>query len=78
MNMQNYDFFNMVYRIDIKIFLLGEVPLSQTLLGLKIYVSGAKDETTTDLKKQGLYTDLNNSLELKIGDTLVFYLSRGD
>lgn len=35
------------------------------------------DEITTEIKKKGLFFDLDSSLELLVGDKLTFYLCRG-
>ena len=47
-------------------------------LGSKIKIIDNKTELTVDVKKMGLFKDLENYIELRLGDTLIFYLSKGD
>ena len=45
-------------------------------LGVNLIVRGKKEEVTVEIKRKGLAYDLENQLEMKIGDILTFYLSR--
>ena len=47
-------------------------------LGINIFVVGVKDEIVTEIKRFGLYQDLENFIQLRIGDRLVLYLTKGD
>ena len=47
-------------------------------LGSKIKIIDNKTDLTVDVKKMGLFKDLENYIELRLGDTLIFYLSKGD
>ena len=46
-------------------------------MGVDIEIFDSKDEVTTEVKKNTLYYDMENKLELRVNDTLVFYLCRG-
>ncbi len=56
----------------------GEIPNSEKILGTSITIYEKDDELTNEIKKTGLFSDLEDKLELRVGDTLIFYLSRGD
>jgi len=58
--------------------LIGEVKKAFGKLGINIFVVGAKDEIVTEIKRFGLYQDLENFIQLRIGDRLVLYLTKGD
>jgi len=45
---------------------------------LNIYVVGAKDEVVTEVKRFGLYQDLENFIQLRVGDKLILYLTKGE
>jgi len=45
-------------------------------LGVNLVVRNKKEEITIEIKRKGLAYDLDNQLEMKVGDLLTFYLSR--
>lgn len=54
----------------------GYVAKSRSLLGLDVEVFSEKTVTLNEVKKNNLYFDMENKLELRLGDTLIFYLSK--
>ena len=56
----------------------GIVKSGLKLLGINIEILEDGQETTSELKRKGLAFDLENKLELNIGDILIFYLSKGN
>ncbi|CAG9330815.1 unnamed protein product [Blepharisma stoltei] len=55
----------------------GIVPNSMDLIGIGIEIHNKNGEITNELKRMGLLYDRHCSLHLKIGDTLVLYISKG-
>ena len=47
-------------------------------MGININIYGKNEQITNEIKKIGLFYDLDNKIDLHVGDTLIFYLSRGD
>ena len=47
-------------------------------MGLNIEILDENQDITTEVKRNGLYIDLDCSLELRVKDKLVFYLSKGE
>ena len=45
-------------------------------LGMNLIVRSKKEEITVEIKRKGLAYDLDNHLEMRVGDFLTFYLSR--
>ena len=45
---------------------------------MKVFVFPSNEELTAEVKKLGLFHDLENTLELRVGDILIMYLSKGD
>ena len=45
-------------------------------LGINILVKKKNEEVTVEIKRKGLAYDLENRLEMKVGDNLIFYLSK--
>jgi len=56
----------------------GEVKKAFGKLGINIFVEGARDEIVTEIKRFGLYQDLENFIQLRQGDKLVLYLTKGE
>ncbi len=68
----------LVIRFMLTFDLIGEVKKAFAKLGLNIYVVGAKDEVVTEVKRFGLYQDLENFIQLRVGDKLILYLTKGE
>ena len=47
-------------------------------LGINIFVVGQNDEVVTEIKRFGLYQDLENFLHIRVGDKLTLYLTKGE
>lgn len=47
-------------------------------MGVPIQVVNKNESITIEVKRNGLFQDLDNSLQLKVGDNLTFYISKGD
>jgi len=56
----------------------GEVKKAFGKLGINIFVEGVKDEIVTEIKRFGLYQDLENFIQLRQGDKLILYLTKGE
>ena len=56
--------------------LLGEVQKAKQRLGVNIAVYHPQEEVVAEIKRLGLYFDMENFLQLRVGDKLTFYLSR--
>ncbi len=54
----------------------GYVARSRSLLGLDVEVFSEKTVTLNEVKKNNLFFDMENKLELRVGDSLTFYLSK--
>lgn len=55
---------------------LGFVKDSLNFFGTNIEIFNKRFETTTEIKRKGLLYDLENKVELTVGDKLIFYLSK--
>jgi hypothetical protein len=47
-------------------------------LGMPVQVMGQKEELTVEVRKLGLIADLQLPIQLRKGDQIVFYLTKGD
>lgn len=55
----------------------GIVPDSVGLIGILVEIVPKKNEVTNEVKRMGLLYDRHCSMQLRIGDILVLYISRG-
>ena len=46
-------------------------------LGINVFVVEQEGEVVTEVKRVGLYHDLENYLQLRVGDKLTLYLTKG-
>jgi hypothetical protein len=56
----------------------GKVPRSLQKLGLELEIINNNDDMITEVRRNGLYIDLDCTLQLRVGDRLIFYLSKGE
>ena len=54
------------------------VPKSFFFMGVPIQVFEKTHQITVEVKRNGLFQDLENSLHLRVGDNLIFYLTKDD
>ena len=47
-------------------------------MGLNIEIFDSNQDITTEVKRNGLCIDLDCSLQLRVKDRLIFYLSKGE
>lgn len=47
-------------------------------MGVRIEVVDKKQQVTVEIKRNGLFQDLENVLHLRVGDELIFYLTKDD
>jgi len=64
--------------LRIGVIFLGEVKKALMKLGINIFVVGANEEIVTEVKRFGLYHDLENFLHMRVGDKLTLYLTKGE
>jgi len=57
---------------------LGIVPKSLENFGIRVKIIAKGKEATCTVKRLGVFSDNESTLELKVGDTFVFYISKGD
>jgi len=56
----------------------GIVPKSLENFGIRVKIIAKGKEATCTVKRLGVFSDNESTLELKVGDTFVFYISKGD
>ena len=57
---------------------LGIVPKSFENFGIRVKIVGKGKEAVCAVKRLGVFSDNESTLELRVGDTFVFYISKGD
>ena len=64
-------------RIKYKVNQVGLVEDCYDIFGVNVEVLAENEECISEVKRNGLVFDLEENLQLKVGDILVFYLSGG-
>ena len=64
-------------RIQFKACQLGVVDDCYSIFGVNVEIVSDNDECINEVKRCGLVFDLEENLQLKVGDILVFYVSGG-
>lgn len=57
---------------------LGPVPEAMNIFGVNVEIFDDNSELISEIKKRGLAYDLENTLNIHLGDIIIFYLSSGN
>lgn len=57
-------------------YLLGKIPNGIEKLGINLIVKNIEDEVLVEVKRKGLAFDLENILEMRVGDYIIFYQAK--
>lgn len=61
---------------ELEVNVLGEVHKALQKLGVNIQIYPQNEEIVAEVKRTGLFFDMENFLQLRVGDKLIFYMTR--